>query len=77
MHKICERALNSGANPAYLQKQQELIAFCPDCAWEWINFLIANPETQSTAYEAAAIAIMQGAAVESCPKKRLAANSVQ
>ena len=70
VHRIGECTLGHGANSAYSRLPNEKISVCPDCAWQWVTGIFEEPCKDVAEQEAEAKAIMNGHAIETCPRKK-------
>ena len=77
IHMIGECHLAHGANGAYGRLPKENISVCPDCAWEWVTYINKDPCKALTEQESEAKAIMNGHAIDACPRRRQAVQEIK
>ena len=74
---IGECYLAHGANGAYGRLPKEKVFVCPECAWEGVTYINKDQRKALTEQESEAKAIMNGHAIDTCPRRRQAAYEIK
>ena len=70
MHQQGGCSLGPGANQTYIWLPNEQVSVCPDCAWNWVEFISKDPCKKYRKEEAEAITIVKKDNITTCPRKR-------
>ena len=65
-HNMAQCGLRSGVNKEYFLESTELFPVCPDCLWQWAQFLNTSATQTSPLHQGEALSIMHANGCLSC-----------